>query len=174
MRELTVLPKLRFTEAISSAWNKLTHFKGRSRRSEYWFTVLGLFIILFSFNILYIILDALSTIDTIYLIKIFFRLILPLLTFLGSILLIPITFRRLHDTGKSGWWYGVSIFAYILTLVSTGFIYRFLCFAYITYSLVLLIFLCEDSQKETNKYGESPKYKETEELHSDNGLVTDL
>ena len=46
--------------------------------------------------------------------------------------------RRLHDTDRSGWWF-------LITLVPlVGFI-------------VLIVFLVQDSQPATNRYGPSPK-----------------
>lgn len=56
-------------------------------------------------------------------------------------LLLPslaVTVRRLHDTDRSGWW----ILIGIVPLV--GFI-------------VMLVFLCSDTQPGANKYGPSPK-----------------
>jgi len=57
-------------------------------------------------------------------------------------LLIPsiaVTIRRLHDTGKSGW------FLLIALIPLIG-------------SLVMLFFMVSDSDRETNDYGASPKY----------------
>jgi uncharacterized membrane protein YhaH (DUF805 family) len=46
--------------------------------------------------------------------------------------------RRLHDTGRSGWWMLISFLPLI------GFI-------------VLIIFFVQDSQPGTNQYGPNPK-----------------
>ena len=56
-------------------------------------------------------------------------------------LLLPslaVNVRRLHDTGRSGWWILIGLIPVI------GFI-------------VLLVFECQDSQPGTNAYGPSPK-----------------
>lgn len=174
MRELTVLPQLGFTEALSAAWNKIAQFNGRSRRSEYWWTYLAYFVtsIIFSF---------VPIIDNI-------------VTILFGLVIIPITFRRLHDTGRSGWWYGVSIIGSllfsvyliiqiiiigtisistdmselssmsdneiienILTSATISYIFFGLLVG-IVYNIIVLVFLCQDSQKGENKYGPSPKY----------------
>ena len=65
--------------------------------------------------------------------------------FLGAIynlaVLIPgfaVFFRRLHDTGRSGWWW------LILFMPIVGVI-------------VILVFCCLDSQPGENKYGPNPK-----------------
>lgn len=53
---------------------------------------------------------------------------------------VAVTVRRLHDTGKSGWWY-------LLNLIPFG-------------SLVILVFTVMDSEPGTNKWGPSPKAQE--------------
>jgi uncharacterized membrane protein YhaH (DUF805 family) len=66
--------------------------------------------------------------------------VLQLVVFLA--LLLPglaVTVRRLHDTGRTGWWW------WILLVPLAG-------------AIVMLVFLCQDSQHGPNKYGESPKY----------------
>lgn len=172
MRELTVLPQLGFTEALSAAWNKIAQFNGRSRRSEYWWTYLVATILNFIFT--------------------FVPVIGSLISLLISLALIPITFRRLHDTGRSGWWYGVSLigglaffvfFIFVLigslgvsaslsdlssmsdneiiekmlTGVTLGYVAIGLLIG-IVYNIILLVFLCQDSHMQDNKYGPSPKY----------------
>lgn len=54
--------------------------------------------------------------------------------------------RRLHDIGRSGWWYPLLTVGGIIPLLG------------IVASITLLVFLCKDSQKEANKWGISPKY----------------
>ncbi|HIZ05845.1 MAG TPA: DUF805 domain-containing protein [Candidatus Phocaeicola gallistercoris] len=115
---------------------------------------------------------------------------LPLLgwaiSILAYIVTIPLTFRRLHDIGKSGWWFGISIimgivvscmlvydcvlvginshngFDYdmdsVYALLAGKYLLLFLCGA--IYQIVLLVFMCIDSSKGSNKYGPSPKYVE--------------
>lgn len=87
-----------------------------------------------------------------------------------NLLMIPITFRRLHDTGRSGWWYGFgTIFVIDLGISSlinfplaaiSAFLGKFVLFAiaYIAYHIVMIVFLCQDSEPFENRYGESPKY----------------
>ena len=158
MRELTVLPQLGFTEALGAACKKVTQFKGRSRRSEFWWTYLTVFIINFICS--------------------FIPLIGTLMSILLGLAMIPITFRRLHDTGRSGWWWGAGIIATygfgtifvidlgISSLINfppaaiSAFLGKFVLFAiaYIAYHIVMIVFLCQDSEPFENRYGESPKY----------------
>ena len=63
-------------------------------------------------------------------------LVLVVLAFLLPTL--AVTVRRLHDTGKSGW----MILIGIIPLVG---------------GIILLVFLCQDSQPGQNAYGPSPK-----------------
>ncbi|WP_233116242.1 DUF805 domain-containing protein [Aggregatibacter actinomycetemcomitans] len=51
---------------------------------------------------------------------------------------IAVTVRRLHDTDRSGWWILISF----IPLVG---------------SIVLLVFMCFDSQQGTNRFGDNPK-----------------
>lgn len=51
---------------------------------------------------------------------------------------LAVTVRRLHDTGRSGWWCLISL----VPLVGT---------------ILLLVWLCQDSEYGTNAYGNNPK-----------------
>jgi len=51
---------------------------------------------------------------------------------------IGVYIRRLHDTGRSGWW----LFIGLIPLIG---------------AIILLVFMVSDSQPETNQYGPSPK-----------------
>lgn len=65
---------------------------------------------------------------------------IALVTLFGLAMLVPslaVTVRRLHDTGKSGWWY-------LLSFIPFG-------------GLVLLVFYILDSDPGTNKWGPNPK-----------------
>jgi uncharacterized membrane protein YhaH (DUF805 family) len=103
-----------FIAAIKSVLSQYAGFSGRARRSEYWWWVL--------FTLLWSWIPILN-------------LILCLIFFLPSL---AVAIRRLHDTGRSGWWILISLIPLI------GFI-------------VLLIFYCTDSQIGTNQYGPNPK-----------------
>ena len=102
------LPQLSIGEALKAACNKIFQFNGRSRRSEFWWTALVVIII------------CAITHDTI--------------SWLMNLLMIPITFRRLHDTGRSGWWWGAGIIAtygfgtiFVIDLGISSLIYKIPC-----------------------------------------------
>lgn len=150
-------PMLGIAEALKAAGNKIFQFTGRSRRSEYWWTFLVVFLANF--------------------------VLTPFGAFVLSLLTIPLTFRRLHDTGRSGWWWGglallkvvlLVVFIYdVLRLslyhVDVGFEdigvivsllgkYILLVILVAVYRIVLIVMLCIDSDPEPNRYGVSPKY----------------
>lgn len=164
---LRAIPTLGFNEALREAWSKLTVFEGRSRRSEFWWTYLALFIV----NI------VLS----------FIPVIGSLCSFVLALAFIPLIFRRLHDTGRSGWWFGggcllgiifIAVMVYqVISLAAgmdsvpsenevTGMMIAlfttpsvlFCLLAMLCYEIVMLVFFCQDSEPNANQYGESPKY----------------
>ncbi len=161
---IQVTPTLSFKEAIKSFADKIIQFKGRSRRSEFWWPLL---------------IEYLLT-------------ILPthLLGVIAGLLTIPLKIRRLHDTGRSGWWWGVSILLKLAFLISwtydivmaglnvdelAGFedqlaralIIKYAVFGFVVfaYQIVLIIFYCLDGTQGENKYGPSPKYVDDENLN---------
>ena len=167
MENYTELPQVGFIEANKLAFTKIVDFKGRIRRSEFWWAILGLSII---------------------------ALLTTWIPFAGSAIALAIalaqvslTFRRLHDTNRSGWWIGGQIIFGTLLVVlifiifgaailsgdvssinaeelaanSIGSIIA-LVIGYIIaliWEVVIIVFCCIDSDVEANKYGESPKYQ---------------
>lgn len=111
-------------------------FSGRARRKEFWmFTLFHfLFIFLIVFLSFYLSGDLYEETETNFTVVTLFGLYI-LATIIPSI---AVTVRRLHDVGKSGWFYFINLIPYI-----GGFI--------------LLIFTCMDSVNKPNKWGENPK-----------------
>ena len=110
---------------------KYAVFDGRARRTEYWmFFLLSLVI-----SVVLILIDRLIGTFT-------YQAGFGLLQGLYSLaVLIPglaVTVRRLHDTGRSGWWILIALIPFI------G-------------GLVLLVFMVLDSQPGENQYGPNPK-----------------
>ena len=115
--------------------NKYADFSGRARRIEYWMWTLYVTLIF----ILAMIMDNVLGLN--------FELLGQdlgygwLYMLAGIINFIPglsIVVRRLHDVGKSGWFY------LIILIPIIGFIW-------------ILILLCSDGVKEENKWGTNPK-----------------
>ncbi|MBZ0335003.1 DUF805 domain-containing protein [Marinobacter sp. AL4B] len=110
---------------------KYAVFSGRARRKEYWFFIL--------FNI--IISLALGAIDGVmgsYSETAGVGLLGGIYSLAVLIPGIAVTVRRLHDTGRSGWWF-------LIVLVP------------VIGALVLLVFMVLDSKPEQNQYGANPK-----------------
>jgi len=116
-----------------AAIRKYAVFRGRARRREYWYFVLftSLFLAVAAFAIG--LCGAAAGADDSTSEGLFDLLALPLL-----LPYLAVKVRRLHDSGKSGWWLLLSF----IPLIG---------------ALVLLIFYCEDSQSGMNKYGPNPK-----------------
>ena len=115
--------------AINKAFNKYFDFGGRSNRSEFW-----------SFFLFILIGNAIAHIIDTYMIGYheeemgIVSGIFWLTTFIPQL---SITFRRLHDVGKSGLWF-------LLSFTIIGFI-------------PLIIWWCTMSDPNKNRYGNVPK-----------------
>jgi len=116
------------------AWKNYANFQGRARRKAYWMFVLFNIIALVILSLIegalglsgqngYGILTGLYSL----------AIILPL---------IALAVRRLHDTGRSGWW----ILIGLVPLIGP---------------IVLIVFYVTDSQPGTNQYGPNPKESPT-------------
>ena len=118
-----------------AALKKYAVFSGRARRKEYWMFVL--FYLIFTI--------VLGVIDSILGIGEEGGGLLSGLFVLA--MLIPslaVTFRRLHDTDRSGWWLLIG-------------------FVPLIGSIVILVFMIQDSQPGENRYGTNPKATEAPE-----------
>ena len=139
--ELIPTPMMSFGESVKTCFQKYVTFKGRARRSEYWWFCLLNFIV----SIVTLVLDyqmdtinievGLGALSGLYTL-IVMNEIGTLIVFLPGL---AVSVRRLHDTGHSGW-------LYLLIIIP------------ILGSLFLLYFFVSDSAPEENRYGKSPKY----------------
>jgi uncharacterized membrane protein YhaH (DUF805 family) len=113
------------------ALKKYAVFSGRSQRSEYWFFVLFCLLISIALSVVDWMLGRYSASAQIGLLSGVFSLAMIVPS-------IAVAARRLHDTGRSGWWQLLSL----LPLVGV---------------IVLIVFLAQDSKSGQNQYGPSPK-----------------
>ena len=127
---------MNFGTALKAFWSNYTNFKGRARRSEYWF--IQLFLV--ATNIAVAVIDlALMNGDVERFIANGGGGIVGLIWIFATIVpALAVLIRRLHDTNRSGWW------ALIGLVPLAG-------------AIVLLVFTVEDSNKGENKYGASSK-----------------
>ncbi|CAM1343548.1 DUF805 domain-containing protein [Tenacibaculum amylolyticum] len=100
-------------------------FEGRARREEYWMFILFQIIFLIAASILDVIIGTPGVFYFIY----FVATIIPSLA---------VAVRRLHDVGRSGWYYFIGA----IPLVGP---------------ILLLVWFCTDSDYGPNKWGENPK-----------------
>jgi len=110
---------------------KYATFSGRAQRAEYWFFVLFYILIFIGLTII----DSVTgTLNPLY----GFGLLGGLFALSMLIPSIAVGVRRLHDTGRSGWWM-------LLALVP------------LIGGIILLVFFCLDSQPGDNAHGPNPK-----------------
>lgn len=131
-----------FIAAVKSFFSNYANFKGRARRSEYWFV--QLFLVLTNLAVAAIDL-ALMNGDVERFLANGGGGIVGLIWILVTIVpAVAVLIRRLHDTSRSGWW------ALIGLLPLAG-------------AIVLLVFTLQDTDAGDNKYGASPKTGAQEE-----------
>ena len=192
--EPQALPMMGFWESVRTCFRKYFDFKGRARRSEYWwyclFSVVACLIwALFGTLLLALpigmVVQHVSGNETAVLTTMIIILCIPLL-----FLVLPsvsVQVRRLHDTGRSGWWMVASIILEIVAAalpftlfgsdaIDFDFMEEFsrsfelstaagvadvgLTIATNAMSIILIVFSIFDSHKTENKYGPSPKYQQ--------------
>lgn len=121
-----------FGEAISRGFNKYCCFTGRASRSEFWWWQLFTFIVGIPFGYFQVAAMMSDGEPSTF---------INILNYIVSLaLLLPglgLDWRRLHDTGRSGW----NICWNFLPLIG---------------QIILLVFWCQPSQEGDNKYGPEP------------------
>ena len=144
---MQTLPSIDCCTACKLCFQNYAKCSGRSRRSEFWY----FFLMLFLFNIAYQIIYRTIYYNSYYyydsydnreynigLLE-FVVIVYALLAILFFIPYVSVTVRRLHDTGRSG-------------------LYIFVSFIPFAGPFILLYFCCLDSEERPNEYGPSPKF----------------
>lgn len=98
-------------------------FSGRARRKEYWFFFLFYLLIFIGLSLL----DAILG----------FGLLSSLFALAMLVPSVAVAVRRLHDTGRTGWWVLIGLVPVV--------------------NLLLIYFMVLDSDPDTNAYGPNPK-----------------
>ena len=114
-----------FATAIEHIFANYANFKGRARRSEYWYFILFYWLVLLGLTILMLLAPVMGVLLGLFM--------------LGTA--IPgadVCWRRLHDVGRSGLWWLLSL----VPLVGT---------------VVLVIWLAQAGQPGPNQFGPDPK-----------------
>ena len=115
--------------------DKYVNFEGRASRSEYWWYQLGLVVLQIGFFVVFSILAFLGDIGAI--LGLLILMVLALGLFLPGL---GVLVRRLHDGGRSGWWFLLAVIPFV------NFIGVF----------VILAFMIMDGQPGDNQYGPAP------------------
>jgi len=174
-----------FIEAIKRAYSKYATFSGRASRSEYWWFILLQYLVSIPLEVLILLISnqlgsasttsaptgnlAVSGIGNLW-------------SLANFIPILAVTWRRLHDSNKSGWWYGAGLIggAVVGLLVTVGLIATVvsscssescssgnlpgvpaglialgvaLALAYLAYGITMLVFLVRRGDEGANKYG---------------------
>mgnify|MGYP001474305728 CR=1 FL=1 len=106
-------------------FRKYADFSGRARRTEYWMFILFSVIVSFVIELV----DGLIGMGGI---------LYPVYFLVSLIPSFSVIIRRLHDTGRSGWWWLIG-FVPVIGMIA------------------MLLFFVLDSEPGTNQYGENPK-----------------
>ena len=104
---------------------KYAEFSGRARRREYWTFALISFLIGCALGVIGALVHGLAFLSWVY----------SLAVLVPSI---AVSVRRLHDTGRSGWWLLIGL----IPLIGL---------------IVLIVFLATDGEPGDNEYGPNPK-----------------
>jgi len=142
---------MNFIDAVASAFAEAFNFNGRSSRSEYWYFVLFVFLLSLGEWAFYHFIGFSNTV--------FFAL--------QAIILFPsysLGARRLHDTGRSGWWQLFLIPTSLLSFVPYGYVdlgdelnvYEPLFVLQIPIIIAFIILWVIPGHAGRNKYGVNP------------------
>ena len=169
-------PMMEPVEAVKTCFKKFFDFKGRARRSEYWWFMLFTLVVWWVIS--------------------FLGTMTPVFTYIGLILVLLLSIpqfaaltRRLHDSNHSGWWvfamfvcflvfygsFAVMLAPHMSALMSEGdnmtmmfavhpspqamSVAAVAGFCYFILFIITLVFAVMDSHWTENKYGPSPKYQ---------------
>lgn len=156
--------RLTFGESLKVVLGeKYCNFKGRASRSEFWWFYL------FSIILSSCAMPLQFISQTAYFVVLgimYLALVLPTL---------GVTVRRLHDIGKSGWWYiglvligflwsmAVGIMVGISAVTGSGefspvggLFFGVGLVVMLVYAVIMIVWLCKPSQPSDNKYGPEP------------------
>ena len=171
---MRALPQLGFVEAVRLASSRILDFKGRSRRSEFWWWML--IVMIANWTLTSFVSDLMIS-----------SIISTIIMFFG----LAVTARRLQDADKSAWWVYIS---YALGIVSNIFsssspavsklmedassgsfdpdtvikvwghnagdllFLSGVSFLFAIFAIIVVIMCLKDSEPQATEHGDSPKY----------------
>lgn len=126
---------MKMMDAVKHVFSNFATFSGRARRSEYWYfflfsTIVTSLLGVFSKQVPVEISGQVFMIQENKLLSLY-----QLIVFLPTL---AVVIRRFHDVGKSGWNY----FWFLLPIIGW---------------IMILVWLCRDSERGANRFGPDPK-----------------
>jgi uncharacterized membrane protein YhaH (DUF805 family) len=131
-------------EYYKKVMNNYANFEGRARRSEYWYFALMNFLIVLALELVGFLLAFATQSPAI---AVMFGILVIIYALAIIVPSIAVMVRRLHDVGKSGWWY-------------------FIAFVPLVGGIWLLVLMCTDSESGSNIYGPNPKHGLTDRINA--------
>jgi uncharacterized membrane protein YhaH (DUF805 family) len=120
-----------FGQAISHNLSNMTNFSGRAGRPEFWWWVLFLWLVSVVVNLLT---GGYNFASTDRGLLGWIGIVISVLLWLATL---AVTVRRLHDTGRSGWW----VLLWFVCCIG---------------AIVVVVFCVQPSQPADNQYGPPP------------------
>jgi uncharacterized membrane protein YhaH (DUF805 family) len=133
---------LSFSEAIRTCFQKYAEFRGRASRPEFWWFALLYYLVIFAPIVPLIAIGSVGRGDQPWdeadmnVAGVVFGIVIGVAVLALIIPYLAVGTRRLHDTGKPGWWW-------FITLVPFG-------------SIILIVFWASEGDKGSNQYGPPP------------------
>jgi uncharacterized membrane protein YhaH (DUF805 family) len=169
---------LSFGDAIKTCFNKYVDFEGRACRAEFWWWMLFGALAGFAANVCGLTVDAAGNTQVF---TSLFGGLASLALFLPNL---AVTFRRLHDIGRSGWWaFGILVWLIIVVItlviigaaaslgtaagagqgntsgasdIVVGILAILFGLSLLAYSIMLLVWYCTRGNPGPNRYGPDP------------------
>jgi uncharacterized membrane protein YhaH (DUF805 family) len=151
---------------------RYAEFSGRSRRMEYWMYTLFLILLWIVLGGIFMAMagsmllsagtgsaSGLAAAGGVAMVLLVIMIVVWLALLIPSI---AVAVRRLHDTDRSGWWFG----GYLLLAFVGGFVRgstgngglgMIISLVTFLYLIMLIVYFCLDGTKGPNKYGPDPK-----------------
>ncbi|MGS0892656.1 DUF805 domain-containing protein [Burkholderia stagnalis] len=122
---------MNFTEAVRAVFNQYAKFEGRARRAEYWYFALLTAVVSIVCQVVAMAGQggsAFALLPAIVALVVSLALVVPS---------IAVTVRRLHDTGRSGW-------------------FLLIAFIPVVGGIILLVWMCARGTEGPNRFGADP------------------
>jgi uncharacterized membrane protein YhaH (DUF805 family) len=154
-------PVRSFTEAVRVCLKESLNFKGRASRSEYWYFYLFCMPFLWVISIFAHLVGE----DPSWEPSVIVSLVVTAVSLVLTVSSLAALWRRLHDTDRSGWWFGgywlgVMVIFIPLALNTEGIsmdivgpVYAVLGVSWLIHTIMIVVFLCQRGHPKKNRFG---------------------